>query len=81
METMVFATPVRLDSLYFGVQKALNMGLESIKNLLNIRLVLEEINPAKTRMIINKANIVFVPPLKKHVPDPKHQYVLTQEAW
>jgi hypothetical protein len=58
------------------------MGLESIKNLLNIRLVLEEINPAKTRMIINKANIVFVPPpLKKHVPDPKHQYVLTQEAW
>jgi hypothetical protein len=28
------------------------MGLEGVEDLLNIRLVFEEINPAKTRVVI-----------------------------
>jgi hypothetical protein len=32
-----------------------------IKDLLNIRLVLEEINPTKMRVIIDETNIVFIP--------------------
>jgi hypothetical protein len=35
------------------------MSLESIENLLDIRLMFQEINPAKTRIVINEANIVF----------------------
>ena len=35
------------------------MGLESVKDLLNIRFVFEEIDPAKTGVVINKTNIIF----------------------
>jgi hypothetical protein len=39
----------------------LHMRLEGIKDILNIRLMLEEINPTGTGIIIDKANIIFIP--------------------
>jgi hypothetical protein len=59
---VVFTTPVRLKSLDLSVQKTLNMSLKGIENFFYIRFVFKEINPAKTRIVINKANIVLVPP-------------------
>jgi hypothetical protein len=38
------------------------MGLKSMKHLLNIRFIFDKIDPAKARIIIDKANIVLVPP-------------------
>jgi hypothetical protein len=38
------------------------MSLERVKDLLNIRLMFKKINPAETRIIIHKANIIFEPP-------------------
>jgi hypothetical protein len=35
------------------------MSLERIEDLLNIRLVLQEINPAETRIVINKTHIIL----------------------
>jgi hypothetical protein len=48
VKAMVLTTPIRLNRFNFGIQKTLNMSLESIKNLLNIRLVFKEINPAES---------------------------------
>jgi hypothetical protein len=60
MKFVIFTTPVRLDNPNLCVQKALNMCLKRIENLLNIRLVLKEVDPTKTRIIIDKTNIIFV---------------------
>jgi hypothetical protein len=62
VEAVILPTPIRLNRLDLGVQKTLNMSLERIENLLNVRLMFEKIYPAKTRVIIHKANIVFVSP-------------------
>jgi hypothetical protein len=59
MKLMIFTTPVRLDGFNFGVEKKLDMSLESIKHLLDIRFVFKKINPAKTRVVINETNIVL----------------------
>jgi hypothetical protein len=59
---VVFTTLVRLKGLDPSVQKMLDMSLKGIENLFYIRFVFKEINPAKTRIVINKANIVLVPP-------------------
>jgi hypothetical protein len=48
VKAMVLTSPIRLYSFNFGIQKTLNMSLESIKNLLNIRLVFKKINPAES---------------------------------
>ena len=61
MEFVVFTTPVGLNGLDFTIPKAFDMSLKVVENLLNIRLVFEQINPAKTRVVINKANIILVP--------------------
>jgi hypothetical protein len=61
MQTMVFPTPIRLNRLDLGVQQTLNMGLKSVKHLLNIGFMFEEIDPAKTRVVIHKTNVVLVP--------------------
>jgi hypothetical protein len=48
MQLMVLTTPIRLNGFNLSVKKTLYMRLEGIENLLNIRLVLEEINPTET---------------------------------
>jgi hypothetical protein len=59
MELVILAPPVRLNCLDFGAQKAFDVCLEGVEDLLNIRLVFEKINPAKPRVVINKTNIVL----------------------
>jgi hypothetical protein len=66
MQTMVFTTPVGLKRLDLGVQKTLNMSLKRIEYLFHIRFVFKEIDPTKARIVINKANIILVPPLRRH---------------
>ena len=60
VQSMVLATPVGLNYDDFSVEKTLNMSLKSIKYLLNVRLVLKEINPRETRVIVNKAHIILI---------------------
>lgn len=60
VETMIFPSPVRLNSPNFGVKETFNMILKSIKDGLNIRFVLQKINPAETAIIVNKANIILI---------------------
>jgi hypothetical protein len=59
VKLMIFPTPIRPNNLNFGVEKAFNMSLKSIENLLNIGFVLKKVNPTKTRIVINKTDIVF----------------------
>ena len=61
VKTVILPTPIGLNRLDFGVQKVLNMGLKCIKDVFDIRFVFEEIDPAKTRVVIHKANIILVP--------------------
>jgi hypothetical protein len=39
VKLMIFPTPIRPNNLNFGVEKAFNMSLKSIENLLDIRLM------------------------------------------
>ena len=57
MEFVIFTTPIGLNCLDFSVQKSFNMSLKIIKDLLDIRLVLNEIDPAKTIIGIYKTDI------------------------
>jgi hypothetical protein len=59
---VIFTTPVGLKRLDLGVQKTLNMSLKGVEYLFHIRFVFKEINPAKMRVVINKTNIVLIPP-------------------
>jgi hypothetical protein len=59
MEFVVFTTPIGLNCLDLRIQKALNISLESIEYLLNIRLVFNKIDPTKTCVIIDKTDIIF----------------------
>ena len=61
MEFVVFTTPVGLNGLDFIIQKAFDMSLKVVENLLNIRLVFKQINPGEARVVINKTNIILVP--------------------
>ena len=65
MKFMIFTTPIRLNCLDFSVQKTLDMSLEIIEDLLNVRFVFYKIYPAKTRVVINEANVVLVPPRRR----------------
>jgi hypothetical protein len=62
MQLVILTTPIRLDSLDLGIQETLDMGLEGVKHLFNIRLVFQKINPTKTRVVINKTYIILVSP-------------------
>ena len=62
MELVVFTTPVGLNSLDFAIQEAFDMSLKVIEDLLNIRLMFKQINPSEARVVINKTNIILVPP-------------------
>jgi hypothetical protein len=59
-QLVIFTAPVRLDGFNLGVQKTLYMSLKRIKNLFNIRFVFKKIDPNKTRVVIDKANIVLI---------------------
>ena len=62
METMIFPTPIGLDSTNFGVQEALNMILKDVKDALNVRFMFNEIYPTIATIIINKAHIILKTP-------------------
>ena len=59
MEFVIFTTPIGLNCLDLRTQEAPNIGLEGIKHILNIRLVFKKINPTKTCVIIDKADIII----------------------
>ena len=62
MELAVLTTLVGLNGLDYAIQKAFDMSLKVIEELLNIRLVFKQINPSEARVVINKTNIILVPP-------------------
>ena len=70
MELVVFTTPVGLNSPAFAIQKAFDMSLKVIEDLLNIRLVFKQINPSEARVVINKTNIILVPPRRRNSGTP-----------
>jgi hypothetical protein len=59
VEAMILTTPVGLYCTDFGVKKTLNMGLKSVENMLNIRLVFDQINPGVATIIINKTDLIL----------------------
>lgn len=61
MEFVILTTLIRLNCLNFKTQEAFHMSLKSIEDLLDIRLMFKQINPAETSVVIHKANIIFVP--------------------
>jgi hypothetical protein len=60
MESVIFTTPVGLHSNNFSVKDTLNMSLEKIKYFLNIRFVLNKINPTMVDVVIHKNNLILV---------------------
>jgi hypothetical protein len=62
MKAMILPSPIGLNSAYFGVKKTLNMILKSVEDSLNIRLVLDEINPVIATVIIDKTRVILKTP-------------------
>jgi hypothetical protein len=62
VKTMVFTTPIRLNRFNLSIEKTLDMSLKSIEYLFNIRLMFKKIYPSEPGVVIDKADIVFVPP-------------------
>ena len=60
VQALIFATPVRLNTLDFYIEKAFNMCLETKKNLLNFRFGKQQIDPSEFAKSINKGDIIFV---------------------
>ena len=61
IEFFIFASPICLNCKNFPIKLSLNKFLEILKNREDIRFELEEINPGKLAIVINKTNIVFIP--------------------
>jgi hypothetical protein len=59
---LIFATPIRLDTFNFDIQKAFNMSLKLKKNVRGLRPVMHQIDPRKLTEIINETYIVFETP-------------------
>jgi hypothetical protein len=57
---MILTTPVRLNSTDFSVKKTLYMGLENIEDILDIRFMFDDVDPAMMTKIINETDIIFV---------------------
>ena len=70
MELVVFTTLVGLNSLDFAIQEAFDMSLKVIEDLLNIGLMFKQINPSEARVIINKTDIILVPPRRRNSRTP-----------
>ena len=62
IQLLIFSSPIRLHSNNFSIKQVLNKILEVIKALKNIRLMLEQVDPGKLAIIINKAHIKFISP-------------------
>jgi hypothetical protein len=62
MQLVILTTPIGLDSLDLGIQETLDVRLEGVEHLFNIRLVFQKINLTKTRVVINKTHIILVSP-------------------
>jgi hypothetical protein len=56
---MILPSPIRLNNKNFGIKEMLDMFLEGIKILLNIRLAFEQIDPCKTAEIVQKTHIIL----------------------
>jgi hypothetical protein len=70
MKAVILTTPVRLDSFDFSIEETFNMSLKSIENLLDIRLMFQEIYPTEARIVINKANIVGISTRRRNSRSP-----------
>jgi hypothetical protein len=57
---MILTTPVRLNNTDFSVKKTLYMGLENIEDILDIRFMFDDVDPAMATKIINETDIIFV---------------------
>jgi hypothetical protein len=44
----------------FSVKKTLYMGLENIEDIIDIRFMFDDVDPAMTTKIINETDIIFV---------------------
>jgi hypothetical protein len=62
VKMMVFTTPIRPNRFNLSIQETLHMSLKSIEYLFNIRLMFKKIGLSEPRVIIDKVDIVFVPP-------------------
>jgi hypothetical protein len=60
MKFFILSTLVRLDMNNFAIKKPFYMFLELKKNIINIRLVFDQIEPSETTISINKAHIKMV---------------------
>jgi hypothetical protein len=60
IKAVILNTPIRLDNFDFSIEETFNMSLKSIENLLDIRLMFQEIYPTEERIVINKTNIVCI---------------------
>ena len=58
IESLIFATPVRLDGKDFAIELSFNKCLKILKYLKNIRMTFEKIDPSEFAEIIDEANIV-----------------------
>jgi hypothetical protein len=58
VEALVLSTPVALDGEDFLVEKTFDMCLELNEDPMNIRFVLNGIDPREVSKVINEANIV-----------------------
>jgi hypothetical protein len=59
MEAVILSAPIGLDSANLSIQQTLNMRLKSVKDALNVRFVLNQVNPRIAAVIINEANIIL----------------------
>jgi hypothetical protein len=60
METVIFTTPVGPHNKNFSVKNMLNMSLQKIEYVLNIRFMFNKINPTMVAVVIHKTNIILV---------------------
>jgi hypothetical protein len=58
IKLLIIASPICLHSDYFPTKLTFNIGLIVKKNLINIRTLLEQVNPRKFTIIIDKAYII-----------------------
>jgi len=59
MKFIIFTAPVRLNTFDFSIKEAFYMSLKKKKNALDLRSIMQKINPCESSEVINKANIIF----------------------
>jgi hypothetical protein len=59
MYFLVFATPIRLSTLYFSIEKTFNVRLKLQKDTMSLSTVTHQINLGKFVKIINEVDVIF----------------------